>query len=125
MATLRDIVVDCRHAPSLAGFWAEVLDGYDVLPYDEEEIERLAKLGYTPETDPGVAVDGPGPSFFFQQVPEPKTVKNRLHLDIDVPDRLAEVERLVKLGASVYQEFDEWTTMLDPEGNELCVFDAD
>lgn len=124
MATLRDIVVDCRHAPSLARFWAEVLDGYEILPYDDEEIERLAKLGFTPESDPTVAMKGPGPGFFFQQVPGPKTVKNRLHLDINVPDRLAEVKRLVKLGASVYQEFDEWTTMLDPEGNEFCVFDV-
>ena len=121
MAALREIVVDCVHAPSLARFWAAVLDGYDVLPYDDAEIERLAGLGLTPETDPTVGVGGPGPTLFFQQVPERKTVKNRVHLDVEAPDRAAEVERLVALGASVHSVHDRWTTLLDPEGNEFCV----
>ncbi|GAA4987395.1 VOC family protein [Actinopolymorpha pittospori] len=123
MATLREIVVDCRHAPSLARFWAEVLDGYAVRPYDDAEVERLAGLGFTPETDPTVAVDGPGPTLFFQQVPEPKTVKNRTHLDVAATDRRDEVDRLRKLGASVLEEFSTWTLMGDPEGNEFCVTD--
>lgn len=125
MALLREIVIDCARAPALARFWAAALDDYDVLPYDEAEIERLAKLGFTPETDPTVAVGGPGPTLFFQQVPEPKTTKNRLHLDIESPDRAAEVERLIELGASVQQEFESWTMLLDPEGNEFCVTDPD
>jgi hypothetical protein len=121
MAALREIVVDCAHAPSLARFWAAVLDGYAVLPYDDAEVERLAALGLTPETDPTVGVAGPGPTLFFQQVPEPKTVKNRVHLDVEVPDRAAEVERLLALGASVHGVHDRWTVLLDPEGNEFCV----
>lgn len=121
MAALREIVVDCVHAPSLARFWAAVLDDYDVLPYDDAEVERLAALGLTPETDPTVAVGGPGPTLFFQQVPEPKTVKNRVHLDVTAPDRAAEVDRLLALGASVHRVHDGWTVLLDPEGNEFCV----
>ncbi|MBB5786927.1 VOC family protein [Jiangella mangrovi] len=121
MAALREIVVDCENAPGLARFWAAVLDGYDVLPYDDAEIERLAGLGFTPETDPTVGVGGPGPTLFFQQVPEPKSVKNRVHLDVEAPDRAAEVDRLVALGASVHSVHDRWTVLLDPEGNEFCV----
>ncbi|SEF15613.1 VOC family protein [Jiangella alba] len=124
MAVLREIVVDCEHAPSLARFWAAVLDDYDVLPYDDAEVARLAALGLTPETDPTVAVGGPGPTLFFQQVPERKTVKNRVHLEVEAPDRAAEVERLLALGASVYAVRERWTTLLDPEGNEFCVADA-
>jgi hypothetical protein len=123
MLSLRAIVVDCEHAPSLARFWAATLDGYDVRPYDEDEIARLAELGLTPETDPVVFVDGPGPNICFQQVPEPKSGKNRLHLDVESVDRPAEVERLVALGASVGRVLGGWTLMHDPEGNEFCVLD--
>ncbi|MFC7620533.1 VOC family protein [Microlunatus sp. GCM10028923] len=125
MAALREIVFDCRHAPSLARFWAEVLDGYAVLPYDDAEIARLAGLGLTPETDPTVGVGGPGPTLFFQQVPDPKTTKNRVHLDVEAPDRSAEVDRLLGLGARVHQVQEHLTTLLDPEGNEFCVADPD
>lgn len=127
MAKLSEVVIDCEHAAPLARFWAAALDGYDVLPYDDAEIERLAGLGFTPETDPSVAVGGPGPTLFFQEVPEKRAegVKNRVHLDIDALDRAAEVERLLGLGASIFQSYDRWTIMLDPEGNEFCVADAE
>lgn len=123
MAALREIVIDCRNAPALARFWAGVLDGYDVLPYDEDEIARLAALGLTPETDPTVGVGGPGPTLFLQQVPEDKITKNRVHLDVVATDRSAEVERLLTLGATIQAVRDHWTTLLDPEGNEFCVTD--
>jgi hypothetical protein len=124
MASLREIVIDCRHAPSLARFWATVLDGYEIRPYDEAEIARLASKGLTPDTDPVVMLDGPGPVVCCQQVPEPKVAKNRVHLDVASTDRRAEVERLVRLDASVAHEFDSWTLMQDPEGNEFCVTDS-
>ena len=123
MAWLREIVVDCRHAPSLARFWEQVLDGYAVRAYDQEEIERLAGLGLTPETDPSVALDGPGPTFFFTQVPEPKAGKNRLHVDVVSTEQNTEVARLVALGASVRADYEGWTVLGDPEGNEFCVTD--
>lgn len=124
MARLRDIVIDCERAAPLARFWAAAVDGYAVRPYDDEEIARLAGLGHTPETDPMVAVDGPGPTLFFQEVPERKTVKNRVHLDLGATDRQAEVDRLLALGATIGTEYDDHTVLLDPEGNEFCIVPA-
>ncbi|MGK9168141.1 hypothetical protein KXR53_17660 [Inquilinus limosus] len=121
MGRLREIVFDCRSAPTLARFWAAALDGYAVRAYDQAEIERLAALGLTPETDPTVMVDGPGPSLCFQQVPERRYDNNRIHLDIAAADRAAEVRRLLALGAKVQREADGYTVMLDPEGNQFCV----
>lgn len=68
---------------------------------------------------------GGDPMMMFIQVPEAKSVKNRMHLDMNAGDRAAEVERLVALGATVVHEKNEfgmqWTTLADPEGNEFCV----
>ncbi len=118
MATIKDVVFDCSKASTLARFWAAVLDDYDVRPYDDAEIARLTSLGYTPETDPGVAVDGPGPTLYFQQVPEPKTVKNRVHLDVNAES----LDAALAAGATVVDELDRWTVMRDPDGQEFCVF---
>jgi hypothetical protein len=123
VGVLRDIVIDCRGAPRLARFWADLMDGYAVRAYDQAEIARLASRGLTPETDPTVAVDGPGPTLFFQEVPEEKVAKNRLHLDIEVADRPLEVERLTANGATVIARFETWTVLQDPEGNEFCLTD--
>lgn len=121
MGRLREIVFDCRSAPALARFWAAALDGYAVRAYDQAEIDRLAALGLTPETDPVVLVDGPGPSLCFHQVPTRDYTNNRVHLDIAVADRPAEVRRLLALGAKVQREADGYTVLLDPEGNQFCV----
>ena len=59
MARLVQIVVDCDHPAGLARFWATALDEFEVRAYDAAEIERLAQLGFTPETDPVVILDGP------------------------------------------------------------------
>ncbi len=125
MARIREIVIDCANAPALARFWASVLDGYNVRPYDQKEIARLAERGFTPETDPEVAVDGPGPTLFLQQVAERKAARNRIHLDITGGDRSELVERLRGLGATVRDEHETFTVMQDPEGNEFCVRDPD
>jgi Glyoxalase-like domain len=125
MAYLHDIVVDCRHPASVARFWAAALDGYAVAPYDDAEMARLRANGiYDVEDDPMVLVeraDGAGPRLFFQLVPEPKTVKNRVHLDLLADDRDAEVRRLIDLGARVLAEHDSFLVLADPEGNEFCV----
>ena len=121
MGSIREIVFDCESAPRLARFWAEVLDGYAVRPYDQTEIERLASLGLTPETDPTVMVDGPGPILCFQEVPTRNYENNRVHLDISVSDRRQEVQRIRSLGGDVVREADGYTVMRDPEGNQFCI----
>ena len=125
MAWLHDIVFDCRHPASLARFWARVLDGYEVAPYDEAELERLRGEGiFDTEDDPSVLVErpgGPGPRFLFMLVPESKVVKNRLHLDLRAEDRAGELARLTGLGARVLAEHEHWTVLADPEDNEFCL----
>lgn len=126
MARLKDIVFDCRHAASLARFWAAAMDGYAVAPYDDEAMAHLRTQGITdPEDDPSVLVqpDHPGqPRMFFNTVPEGKTVKNRLHLDLLAGDRAAEQERLTALGATEVERHKDWIVLADPEGNEFCLF---
>jgi hypothetical protein len=68
------------------------------------------------------------PPLTFVNVPEPKTTKNRVHIDWYAPDREAEVARLIALGATRLWEVNEnfeWTTMADVEGNEFCVVQAE
>lgn len=128
MARLHDVVFDYRHPASLARFWAAALDGYDVAPYDDEELERLRAAGIDdPEDDPSVMVEpsaespGGGPRLFFQRVPEGKTAKNRVHLDLRSDDP-AELDRLLALGASVRDESEEdWYVLTDRDGNEFCL----
>ncbi len=137
------IVFDCTDPAGLAQFWATAL-GYVLQPppdgHDSWE-SFLTSIG-VPETEFNQAsalVDPEGrtPRIFFQRVPEPKTAKNRLHVDVNAGggpavslDRRrarvdAEVERLQENGASVIgpvTERDEyWVVMADPEGNEFCV----
>ncbi len=123
MAQIKEIVIDAAHPPALARFWAAVLDGYEVREYDAAEIGRLASLGLTPETDPTVAVDGDGPTLFFQKHGAAKVGRNRIHFDLRCTNRAAEVQRLQGLGASVRDVHASYTVMLDPEGNEFCVQD--
>lgn len=66
-------------------------------------------------------VDGPGPLLCFQKSATPKPPKNRIHLDVSVPDRRREVARLTALGASLKREAEGYTVLCDPEGNEFCV----
>jgi len=127
VAVLADIVIDCQHPASLARFWADVLDGYQVAPNDDAEIARLADLGITDlDDDPTVLVEAAaGPRLWFQKVPESTTVKNRMHIDVRSSNRRAEVERLLSLGATVLGERTELslTVMRDPEGNEFCIIE--
>ena len=122
MARLKEIVFDCVHPARQARFWAAALEGYAVRAYDDAEIARLAALGLTPETDPMVMVDGPGPTLCFHAVP-PSATRSRIHLDIVGLPRADEVARLIALGATVRDEHDSWTVMLDPEGGAFCVQD--
>ena len=97
--------------------------------YDDAELERLRQMGITDiADDPSVLVEpvtGNGPRFFFQLVPETKTVKNRLHLDLAVSDVQAEVTRLTDLRARVLTEYRDHLLLADLEGNEFCILRPD
>jgi hypothetical protein len=137
---------DCADPHAQARFWAAAL-GY-ALEEHEEFIRGLLHRDLIRD-DETVIVDGvlhfataaairpdgadqaeamrSGNRLLFLKVPEPKTVKNRVHLDLKMGPGLreAEVERLASLGATVLTEHDSaegrWTVMADPEGNEFCV----
>ena len=128
------VVFDCADAAPLARFWAKAL-GWEVAPYDEDELDRLAAKGvYDPEDDPSVMVrppeDSDMPLLFFTEVAEGRAGKNRLHIDIagDMPLE-DEVDRLCDLGATVLNWAEEdgsiWCVMQDPERNEFCVISPD
>ena len=137
------VVIDCADPHALADWWADAL-GWQVEPSDPDFIRKMISEGYASEDETtthngtlvwkdGAAINHPGgresgrPRILFQQVPEPKTVKNRVHLDLrpDVADREAEVQRLVDNGATMLHRGQQgphtWVTMTDPEGNELCL----
>jgi hypothetical protein len=124
------IVFDCSHPASLARFWCEVLTDYEIAPYDDGEIDRLKSMGIDDvEDDPDVLVlprDGNGPRICFQKVPEQKTAKSRVHLDVYLRDR-AHLDRLIELGATIVREWDahDGYWMTDPQGNDFCVRFAD
>ena len=133
-------VIDSADPHVQADWWAEAL-GWQVEPQDEAFIRRMVETGAASEEDTaqhhgalvwkiGAALNSPDPGrprVLFQLVPEPKTVKNRVHLDIRVGTerREAEVARLVGLGATELwrgaQGPFEWVTLADPQGNEFCV----
>ena len=124
MGKIHEIVFDCDKPSKLAAFWVSLLDGYAIRAYDDAEIARLASLGFTPETDPTVMVDGPGPSICFQNVDGRRYDNNRVHFDIEVADRPGAVEQLRLAGAETVRVLPTYTVMRDPEGNQFCLVDA-
>ncbi|MFP5308961.1 MAG: VOC family protein [Actinomycetes bacterium] len=103
-AAFKDLCYDAADPATVARFWA-------------------AATGREWEQRDGVAVVRGGPlhAIWFSPVPEPKVDKNRVHLDLHVPD----VGALVAVGATVLAEHDGWSVLADPEGNELCAFPGD
>ena len=122
-------VID-SHAPrTLAAWWAEALDWQLVYAADDECV--IIPSWVDPELAASTPWERLGPGLVFVTVPEPKTIKNRLHLDLaphTSQDRDAEVARLELLGArrvDVGQGSDvTWTVLADPEGNEFCVLSS-
>jgi hypothetical protein len=111
-STIDTLTIDCADPIRVAEFWCSAL-GYELVESDAEVAEIR---------DPS----GAGWPLLFQVVPEGKSVKNRLHLDIRASASMAaEVERLKGLGATEQRFVEEsgsfWTIMLDVEGNEFCV----
>ncbi|MBX9362278.1 VOC family protein [Streptomyces sp. WAC04114] len=114
VSVVQNVAIDCGDAYALARFWSEALG-----------------CPLHPESKPGdveTAVNLPeGPLLYFNQVPEPKTSKNRIHLCLrPETSREEEVERLLSLGATLVADRREpdgagWAVLADPEGNEFCV----
>lgn len=108
---IASVTIDCHDVSTMVRFWS-------------------AALGYTPVDRGGGdsgSVEDPHDrdvELLFLRVPEGKSIKNRVHLDLGADNREVEVQRLVDLGATVIQVFPTWTVMGDPEGNEFCVCDV-
>jgi hypothetical protein len=143
MATGIQVVFDCADPAALSRFWAEALHYRLQEPPDgfASWQDWLRDQG-VPESEWNnasaiVDPEGHGPRIYFQRVPEPKAVKNRVHLDLNVGARAAgeeenqprvdaEVRRLQSLGATIarpgsVERGEYWVVMQDPEGNEFCV----
>ena len=112
--SIEHICLDCRDAYALAEFWSEALGQ----PMDPEDAPGAPEAGF----------DLPaGHDFLFVQVPEPKAVKNRMHLCLRSKGPLdGEVARLLGVGATVFDDRRQidgagWVVLTDPEGNEFCL----
>jgi glyoxalase superfamily protein len=138
------VVIDSHDPHVLADWWAEAI-GWVIEPTDEDFIRKMIAEGYAREEDTtthrgalvwkeGAAIRHPdgldsgiGKRILFQLVPESKTVKNRVHLDIRMgPENIEkELARLVAAGATELHRGRQgphwWVTIIDPEGNELCL----
>lgn len=141
MAVRVQVVMDCHDPDALARFWARAL-AYELEPPPPgfASWQDWLAANKIPESDWNRASairdpEGQGPRVYFQRVPEPKVVKNRVHLDLSVSGGRevgleerrrrvdVEAERLIGLGAKRVRVFEEqgeyWVTMQDPEGNEF------
>lgn len=120
------IVVDCSDVAAQAEWWRETLGWQRVYEADDEVV--IAPGHVTEESIRSTPWEQRGPGLVFVPVPDRKTVKNRLHIDLaphTSDDREAEIARLLERGATladVGQPGDvSWTVLADPEGNEFCV----
>ena len=113
-AVLREIVIDCNDPRVVADFWGQVL-GWQVQESGDGDVWMSATGAPFPDL-----------LLVFGQVPERKTIKDRIHLDVSPVgcDRDEEVARLIALGATrvdIGQGEQPWVVLADPEGNEFCV----
>jgi hypothetical protein len=142
VAVRLQVTFDAADPPALAAFWGETIgyqaedppEGFDSWEAwaEANDLPREERDNYASRVDP----DGVGPRLFFQRVPEPKTAKNRVHLDLSVSggpgtpvetrraNVAAAVERAVAAGATRVKAYDEagqhWVVLQDPGGNEFC-----
>jgi predicted enzyme related to lactoylglutathione lyase len=106
-------VVDCNDARRVGRFWSKLL----AMPLEVDESGEECWIDFGPE----------GRDLLFVTVPEVKTVKNRLHIDLRPDDEAAEVARALALGArhvDIGQGEQTWVVLADPEGNEFCILRA-
>jgi hypothetical protein len=112
------ICIDSTDPAPLARWWADLL-GWRITEEDDDEVVL--------EPPKGSKEDGVSPDILFLKVPEPKTVKDRLHIDLRPDDQAAEVARAEALGATrvdIGQGDTTWVVLADPEGNEFCILRA-
>lgn len=133
------VAIDCADPHALVRFWSAVT-GYEIEDHSAG-VAQMIEAGYATRDD-ATEIDGKlqwataaacrdpqgtGPRLLFQQVPEPKSVKDRIHLDLHFAagERDEQVERALALGATKLWEASQgphsWVTLADPEGNEFCV----
>lgn len=125
---ITEIVVDCHDPDAQAAFWAAVL-GYQVVRSEGGQVEIAPWESEPPDLAELVRRAPVIPTLVFVRVPEAKTIKNRLHLDLRPVgcSHAEEVERLIGLGArraDIGQGEVPWVVVADPEGNEFCVLGA-
>ncbi len=138
------VVIDCTSPHELADWWAETLD-WEVEPQDEAFIQSMIDQGFAADEGttmhngslvwasatairPAQSTGSGQPRLLFQQVPEPKTVKNRIHFDLrpdDATDLAALRQDLIDRGATQIGQGEQgphqWVILTDPEGNEFCL----
>ncbi len=117
IAVFRDLCLDANDPQKVGAFWAAVLG---------RTVEEAGQGdGVTPDVFLQAGPDG-GPSIYVNGVPEPKSGKVRLHVDVTLEPG-QEIPDLLKLGATVVAEPDEqrWWVLADPEGHEFCAFPAE
>jgi predicted enzyme related to lactoylglutathione lyase len=109
---LNHITFACENPQRVAEFWTQLLDGYSAEPSGQTYFGR-----------------GDGPELFFNRMQKSPTIELPIHLDVNVPDREAELQRVLELGGKLVEtkshaigELSEtWTVMRDPEGNGFCI----
>ena len=118
---IASVTFDCSDALVVGTFWSAALDR----PLDPQASSEYAAIGFAGRRDTVGWAPADDHTWLFGQVPEAKSAKNRVHLDVTAPDVDAEVARLVDLGATRVADMEEygytWTVMTDPDGNEFCV----
>jgi hypothetical protein len=133
------VTFDAHDPHALAAFWEAAMDDFEAEVH-HDIVQGAIDGGFvTPDSDDVEEVDGSyrwrtmaairnpatGDRLLFIEVPEAKTAKNRVHLDLHVTDRQSKLEQLYALGATHLWDGQvgpqSWVTIADPEGNELCV----
>jgi hypothetical protein len=106
------VAFDANDPPALAAFWVGLVGGAANVDADGDAFVR----------------GGVGPDLDFLRVPEGKTAKNRIHLDLTVPDVETAVAEAMRLGATCAADVyagERWAVLRDPEGNEFCLLPPD
>jgi hypothetical protein len=123
------VVVDCHDIAAQARWWAETLD-YVIVFENDREVAVIPRWAEVEPMEDAETFRRQPQGLVFVPVPEGKTVKNRLHMDLaphPTEDRETEIARLLERGASrvdIGQQDASWTVLADPEGNEFCVLSS-